>query len=246
MAAPEVIVCNDIDDIARRGAIEFVQAAADSIKEAGLFRVSLSGGVTPIAMYRLLSTYGLKDKIDWRRVHIFFGDERCVKPDDDESNFKAASDALLSKVTIPVGNIHRIRAEFGSGAAHEYAQELAAEFDLAGGELPSFDLMLLGMGTDGHTASIFAGSPAMDERVEFVMAVKPPAPLSTRITLTPPVINNSKRIIFLVSGESKASALKGVLGDGPEELPARMTRSAKGAVKWIVDKAAAREYLNEN
>ncbi len=245
MAEPDILVCDDIDAIARRGAIEFVRAATDSIKETGLFRVALSGGATPLAMYRLLSTYAFKEKLDWTRVRIFFGDERCVRPDDEESNFKAASDALLNEVARPVGNIHRIRAEFGPGAAAEYTEELAGEFDLAGGELPDFDLMLLGMGADGHTASIFAGSPAMDEKEKLVMAVKPPPPLSTRITLTPPVINNSKRIIFLVSGESKAAALKSVLGDGPEELPARITRSAKGTVKWIVDKAAAKEYLSK-
>ncbi len=244
MAAPEVIVCDDTDALSRRGAIEFVEAATASIKESGLFRVALSGGATPLAMYKLLSTYAFKEKCDWRRVRIFFGDERCVEPDDDESNFKAANDALLNEVAIPVGNIHRIRAEFGPGAALEYAEELAGEFDLAKGELPSFDLMLLGMGADGHTASIFAGSPAMDEKEKLVMAVKPPGTPSTRITLTGPVINNSKKIIFLVSGEGKAAALKSALGDGPEEVPARITRSAKGTVKWIVDKAAAREYEN--
>ena len=246
MAAPEVVICDDIDAVSRRGAIEFVQAATASIKETGLFRVALSGGFTPIAMYRLLSTHEFKEKVDWRRVHIFFGDERCVPPGDDESNFKAARVALLNEVAIPEGNIHRIRAEFAETAAHEYEAELTGEFGLAKGELPRFDLILLGMGADGHTASIFPKSPAINETEKLAMAVEPPGATTARITLTPPVINNAKRIIFLVSGEPKSRALKGALGSGAEELPARITRSAKGAVQWIVDKAAAREYLSKD
>jgi 6-phosphogluconolactonase len=119
-ALPEITICDDLEEVSRRGAIEFAQTAKGSINKQGVFRVALSGGSTPMAMYRLLATVKFRERVDWTRVVVFFGDERCVPLDDDESNFKAADAALLNKVAIPEGNIHRIRAELGEAAAHEY------------------------------------------------------------------------------------------------------------------------------
>ncbi len=244
-APPEITICDDLEEVSRRGALEFAQTAGDSINKQGVFRVALSGGSTPMAMYRLLATDEFRERVDWAKVIVFFGDERCVPPGDDESNFKAADDALLNKVPIPEGNIHRIRADRGEAAAHEYEEEIKLEFDLSEDELPRFDLMLLGMGADGHIASIFPGSPALNETKRLAMAVKPPGVKTTRITLTPPVINNAKKLIFLLSGSNKSRALATVLRGNldPEKLPAQITRASKGRVKWLVDRAAANEFL---
>ncbi len=242
---PGITICDDLGEVSRMGADEFARAAKGAIGRQGVFRVALSGGATPMAMYRLLATDGFKERVDWAKVIIFFGDERCVPPDHDESNFKAARVALLSKVAIPEGNIHRIRAELGPAAAHEYEEELRLEFGLAELDLPRFDLMLLGMGADAHIASIFPGSPAINETKRLVMAVKPPGVKTTRITLTPPVINNALKLLFLLSGSNKSGALADVLrGDlNPEELPAQITRASKGRVQWLVDRAAAHGML---
>ena len=247
----ELKVFDDLDALARAAAEEIAKSAQEAIAERGRFTIALSGGSTPRPVFRLLAN---APRIDWRRVHVFWGDERHVPPDHPESNFGMAHDELLSKVPIPAENIHRVRAENPSAerAAEEYAWTLRSAFDLGdlgdlgeGGELPRFDLVLMGMGDDGHTASLFPGSDAVRERSRLVIAPWVEKLHTYRITLTPPVFNRARQALFLVSGEEKAEALKAVLeGDfEPDRHPAQIVKPEEGRLVWMVDRAAASRLL---
>ncbi len=212
----------------------FVEEAAKSIREKGSFAVALAGGSTPKALYELLATE-YRDPLDWKKVHAFFGDERTVPPDHEGSNYRMAYETLLSHV--PVGSVHRMRGELHpQEAAALYEEELKTFF----GGTPRFDLILLGIGEDGHTASLFPGTPALDVRGRW--AVENPVEKlgTTRLTLTVPAINAAKRVVFLVAGEGKAEALKEILeGDAePHNYPAKLIRPA-GKLIWMADAAAA-------
>jgi 6-phosphogluconolactonase len=207
-----------------------VAEAAESMQEKGSFAVALAGGSTPKALYELLAAE-YRDTVDWKKVHAFFGDERTVPPDHEGSNYRMAQHALLSRV--PIGSVHRMRGELEPReAATLYEEELETFF----GGAPRFDLVLLGIGEDGHTASLFPGTPADRWTVE-----NPVDKLdSVRLTLTVPVLNAAKKILFLVAGEGKARALKEILGGDadPHEYPAKLIRP-KGRTVWMVDRAAA-------
>ncbi len=222
-------------ELARAAAETFMEEAAQSIREKGSFAVALAGGSTPRALYELLATE-YQDTVDWEEVHAFFGDERTVPPDHEDSNYHMAYEALLSRV--PVGSVHRMRGELHpQEAATLYEEELKAFF----GGAPRFDLILLGIGEDGHTASLFPGTPALDVTDRFVVE-NPVEKLDTvRLTLTLPTINGAKRVVFLAAGEGKAGALEKILeGDAnPHEYPARFIQP-KGGATWMVDRAAAR------
>ena len=235
MSSPNVRVFENSQELARAAAQTFAEEATGSTREGGRFAVALAGGSTPKALYELLAT-GYRDKLDWSRIHVFFGDERCVPPDHKDSNYRMAYEALLSHV--PVGSIHRMRGELDPReAATLYEEELAEFF----GGSPRFDLILLGIGEDGHTASLFPGTPALDVTDHFVVE-NPVEKLDTvRLTLTVPALNEAKRIIFLVAGEGKAEALEEILkGDAnPHEYPAKLVR-LEGGTAWMVDRAAVR------
>lgn len=235
MNSPNVRVFENPQDLAEAAAEMFVEEAARSIREEGRFTVALAGGSTPKALYELLAT-GHQDVLDWSRIHVFFGDERTVPPDHEDSNYRMAYEALLSHV--PVGSVHRMRGELDPReAATLYEEELKAFFDGP----PGFDLVLLGIGEDGHTASLFPRTPALDVSDRWVVE-NPVEKLGTaRITLTLPAINGSRTVVFLVSGEGKAEALKEILeGDAdPHDYPAKLVRPASGPV-WMVDQGAAR------
>jgi len=215
----------------------------------GRFSVALSGGSTPRALYSLLATDEFVARVDWSRLHVFWGDERCVPPDHPESNYGMARQALLDHVRIPLSNIHRIPCEREPRlAAAAYEQTLRAWF--SGGsagrrvrerETPRFDLILLGMGEDGHTASLFPGAAALGERTRWVVACQVIALGAWRVTLTPIVINAAAHVMFLVSGAHKAERLRQVLAGPyrPDELPAQIVRPTRGRLVWLVDKAAA-------
>ncbi|WP_242360504.1 6-phosphogluconolactonase [Anaeromyxobacter sp. SG17] len=236
----EVRVLDDHVALARAAADEWRLRALAAVAASGRFAVALSGGATPRAVYALLADPAApyRDALPWARTHVFFGDERAVPPDDPRSNYGMARGALLSSVALPPENVHRIRGEDEPGAAaRSYEDALRAFFGVA----PRFDLLLLGMGADGHTASLFPGSPAIDEPSRLVAAVPAPAAGPARITLTLRALQAAARAVFLVSGAQKAPALARVLSgaSGAEALPAARVRPAHGSVLWLVDRAAA-------
>jgi 6-phosphogluconolactonase len=244
LANSEIRVVSDPAALAQAATDVFVNLCDAAIKESGRFTVALSGGSTPKAMFNRLSDDTLRDLIRWDAVHLFWGDERHVPPDHAESNYRMTREALLSKVPIPDSNVHRIKAENPDpdAAAMEYAAELRAFFELVDDQLPQFDLVMLGMGPDGHCASLFPGTHAVRERTSLV-AVPWVDKFSTyRITLTPPVINNGKQVMFLVGGADKAETLRHVL-EGKREtdrFPSQVIQPTSGRLLWLVDEAAAR------
>ncbi len=230
-----VVIFENPEKLAEAAARAFVEKAAKAIAERGRFAVALAGGSTPKATYEVLSRDHARD-VGWPDVHVFFGDERAVPPDHEDSNYRMARGALLDHV--PVGSVHRMRGELPPDeAAASYEEELLAFF---GGEPPVLDLIMLGIGGDGHTASLFPETPALE--VTGGLAVANPVPkLDTiRITLAVPVLNAARDINFLVAGEDKAEALKEILeGDAdPRRYPAKLVRPPGGPV-WMVDRAAA-------
>jgi 6-phosphogluconolactonase len=225
------------DALADAVAEHIVACAADAISSSGRFTLALAGGSTPRAAYSRLATRDSGLELDWRRVHVLWGDERCVPPDDPRSNYRMAKEALLDRVPIPPDQIHRIKGEDDpERAAAEYERELRA---LLGDD--GLDLALLGMGEDGHTASLFPGQAAVHERARWVMAVPAPDGKLWRVTLTPALLNRSSNVTFVVSGASKAARLQQVL-EGPftpEVQPAQAIHSTQGRLTWMVEQAAA-------
>ncbi|HWM91493.1 MAG TPA: 6-phosphogluconolactonase [Thermoanaerobaculia bacterium] len=239
----ELRVLEDLDELARAAAEEITRSAEEAVAARGRFTIALSGGGTPKPVYHLLAEEPYRDRIDWSRMHVFWGDDRHVPPDHPESNFGMAHDALLSKVPVPPDNIHRMRAEKPDAekAAEEYAWTLRSAFNLEEGEWPRFDLVLMGIGEDAHTASFFPGSEAVRERSRLVIAPWVSSLGTFRITLTAPVFNRAALALFLVSGEKKAEALRAVLeGDfQPDRFPAQVIRPEEGRLLWLVDRSAA-------
>jgi 6-phosphogluconolactonase len=212
--------------------------AEAAVQERGRLSVALSGGNTPRAVYSLLASE--HQQLPWDRIHIFFGDERHVPPDHPDSNFRMASESLLSKVPIPETNVHRIRAELdGEAAAAEYDQQLVNFFHLGNHDWPRFDLIFLGIGEDGHTASLFPGSQALTETSRRVAANWVEKFQTFRITLTFPVLNHAAEAVFLVSGSGKAQILSQVLSAGTRKYPAQNVQPENGRLLWLVDQDAA-------
>jgi len=244
MAPPvaDVVVVATPAGLAEQAASRFVETATKALADFGTFRVALSGGTTPQGLYARLAAEPFRSRVDWARVQVFWGDERCVPPDHADSNYRLARELLLSKVPVRAENVYRMRGEATDPdlAAAEYAGELQAAFGLKRGERPRFDLILLGMGADGHTASLFPHSPALREVTRLAVAVYVDAVKGYRITLTLPVLNNAADVLFLVSGSDKAERLRAVLGGKPSHAaPASMVRPERGTLHWIVDRTAA-------
>ena len=241
MRMTAIRVLPDPPALAEAAARHVIECAHAAIRERGRFSIALSGGSTPRDLHLRLSSPPLIDQVDWARVHVFFGDERCVPPDDERSNFRMANETLLSKVPIPREQIHRVRGELPPDeAAADYERRLHEFF---GAEPPRLDLILLGMGDNGHTASLFPGLSAVREQQRWVVAEYVAEVGMWRVTLTPVVLNLAREDVFLVAGAAKASMLRQVL-EGPytpDELPARVVRPALGEVIWMVDAAAAAE-----
>ncbi len=239
----EVRVLDDPTRVARAAAEEFARRAQRKAKAGGDFAVALSGGSTPQRLHALLAQPPYRDRIPWDRVHLFWGDERAVPPDHPDSNYGAARAALLESVAIPAGNIHRMEAENPDpqAAAAAYERTLRAFFGLSADGLPRFDLVFLGMGADGHTASLFPGSEALWERQRLVVAPWVDAVGSHRVSLTCPVLNNAACIMFLVTGAEKAETLRRVLenDEATVDLPGRLIAPRDGELVWLVDRAAA-------
>jgi 6-phosphogluconolactonase len=238
----EVECFSDRGEVVRVEAERVVARAGAAIAIRGRFFLALSGGSTPKPLYTLLATPPVAMRIDWSRVHVFWGDERCVPPNDPRSNYRMAREALLDHLPLPSANVHRIRGEEDPAQAAAAYEELLRGF-FGGIEIPaktSFDLVLLGMGADGHTASLFPGSAAARETHRWVVASPGPQPESWRVTLTPVLINAADHVTFLVSGAEKADRLKEVLEDRlPNPLPAQLIQPKHGALHWMIDAAAA-------
>ena len=231
-----VEVYENPEGLAEAAAVEFAARAAEAIKERGRFTVALAGGSTPKATYDILAR-DYAGRIDWSKVHVFFGDERSVPPDDDDSNYKMAREALLNHV--PVGSMHRMQGELPPDeAAEAYEEELRGFFGPE--ELPRFDLILLGIGGDGHTASLFPETSALEVHDRLVVANPVLKLETTRITLTVPVINAAHAVYFLVAGEGKADALSHILGGDadPRAYPASLIQPQEGPT-WMLDQQAA-------
>jgi 6-phosphogluconolactonase len=230
---PEIIVLSDPSSLARAAADRFVALARSAIASYGRFAVALSGGSTPKLLYEQLVT----QPIEWQHVHVFWGDERCVPPDHHESNYGLAQRTLLSHIDIPAQNVHRLKGELDpTQAAQQYEAELRAIL----GTRPRFDLILLGMGADAHTASLFPGTPALQEQHRWVVAQAIDKLHTKRLTLTPPIINDAANVIFLIAGSDKAAALRSVWHDpyDPDRFPAQIVAPTSGRVIWLVDRSA--------
>jgi 6-phosphogluconolactonase len=236
MVAPEIHVLPDPAAVVLEATRRIVAAA----REVDRLSIALCGGSTPKALYEHLASDDVQRDIDWPKVEIFFGDERCVPPDHPQSNYRMARETLLSKVPIPGDNIYRMRGEIDpQEAAKEYGQMLKEKFVDAG-----LDLILLGMGEDGHTASLFPGTAALNEtrhRIVANYAEHSTTGKSWRITMTAPFINRSKQILVLVTGATKAEVLREVLegAPDPQRLPIQLIEPASGKMTWLIDAAAA-------
>ena len=243
----QIQVYADAQELARAAADEFVRLAGEAVKYRGVFTVALAGGSTPKSLYALLAGDAFRSRVPWEKIHFFWGDERHVAPDHADSNYRMAREAMLSKVPVPAENVHRIRSENPDArrAAEAYETELREFFtsrSLMANNLPRFDLVLLGMGPDGHTASLFPGTHDVRERERWVAAPWVDKFQTYRVTLTPPVINNAAHILFFVGGEEKAETLRAVLerAEENERFPSQVVLPTDGTLCWMVDRAAAR------
>ncbi len=232
------------EGVSRAAAEEFTELAVEAVARSGRFTVALSGGSTPQRLYERLAEPPHRARVPWDRVEVFWGDERAVAPDHPDSNARLAVAALLSRVPIPPEGIHRIHAERADrdAAAREYQDEIARVFGVAAdGPAPALDLVLLGLGADGHTASLFPGSAALAESRRWVVSHFVPALGAERITLTPPILNRAREVRVLVTGADKAGALRAVLHGprAPERFPAQLIQPESGRLVWLVDRGAS-------
>jgi 6-phosphogluconolactonase len=226
---------------------EVVHAANEAVAQRGRFTIALAGGSTPKSLYNLVAT-NARTTLPWDRMFFFWGDERHVPPTDPESNYRMAEEAMLSKVPVPPGNVFRIKTENpeAAAAAEDYEKAIRKFFGLEPGQFPRFDLILLGMGPDGHTASLFPGTTALQEKSRLVVANWVEKMKTHRITLTLPVLNAARCVTFLVSGTDKAPALKAVLEENvpAEQYPAKLIKPSDGKLIWLIDRAAASQLTS--
>jgi 6-phosphogluconolactonase len=239
----ELVVLQDQAALSEEAAERFSTIAESAVAQAGRFTVALAGGSTPRPVYARLVTEPYRSRIPWRRTIVFWGDERCVPPDHPDSNYRMAEETLLRHLPVAPEGVYRMRGEDPepARAASNYEQLLRAAFQLEAGAVPRFDLILLGMGGDGHTASLFPGSSALAERAHLVAAPYVERLLAYRLTLTLPVINAAAAILFLISGREKAEILRSVLDPSwsDNQIPARQVCPRDGRLIWLVDQAAA-------
>ncbi|HUK65939.1 MAG TPA: 6-phosphogluconolactonase [Anaeromyxobacteraceae bacterium] len=238
-----VRVAKDASALMRLAAEEVAERAETAVAERGRFFLALAGGATPKRLYLLLADPRgpYFTRVPWDKTDIFFGDERHVHPDDPESNYGMARAALLSRVPVRPEHVHRIRAEDtnADAVAADYERELRRTFGSKPGELPRFDLVLLGLGQDGHTASLFPGSDALDATEKLVLAPYVERLRTHRITLALPVLNAARAVVFLVSGAEKAEKVAEVLEGAGSALPAARIKPSGGELTWLLDAPAA-------
>jgi 6-phosphogluconolactonase len=241
---PEVRVLADLDEVGREAAEFFQDSTKAAIAARGVCRVALSGGSTPKALYEQLVQASRQAKIPWDKVRFYFGDERCVPPGHPDSNFGLADAALFRPLRIDAPRVARMKgeAEDVERAAQDYEFLLLGEFGIQPPAFPRFDLLLLGLGDDAHVASLFPHTPALDERRRLVVPNRSPRGIARRLTLTVPVLNQARIVLFLVTGGGKAPAVRTILDDptaDPRRYPARLVQPDSGRVVWFLDRAAA-------
>jgi len=237
LSEADIRILNTPQELFQAAAAEFIALASAAIRDHGKFTVALSGGSTPKSLYSVLA----RSALPWDKIFFFWSDERHVPPDHPESNYRMAKEALLSKVPVPPENIFRVRAEEKNAnvVAKDYEEALKLFFRLRPGEFPRFDLILLGLGPDGHTASLFPNTAALNETKLLVVANWVEKFKANRITFTYPVLNNAACVIFLVSGADKADMVRTVLEDGRADLPSQRVHPVNGRLLWLLDKGAA-------
>jgi 6-phosphogluconolactonase len=246
MKPPEPLIhqFDDLDALSIAAADQFCCITRDAVAARGLCTIALAGGSTPRRLYELMATPAYRDRVRWDKLEFFWGDERIVPPENEDSNFRMANETLLKKIPVKEIGIHRIPAENGTpdDVARRYEEEIAVSFGIAGGgPPPTLDLIVLGMGTDGHTASLFPHSPALRATERWVVPSRAPRPPYDRVTMTAPVINAARQVIFLVAGTDKSPTLAQVL-DGPldpDRLPSQLIAPSNGSLLWLIDSAAA-------
>ena len=236
---PQIRVLRNREALSLAAAELVSSIAEESIAGKGRFSVALSGGTTPRRLYSLLGASPFRERIDWEKVHLFWADERCVPADHSESNYRLVVDTLLRRVDVPKDHVHRIRGEAEpERAAREYEEDIRRFF--APEPAPVFDLVLLGAGEDGHTASLLPGSPALREKKRLVVPVHREPPKPSRVTLTLPALNHASHILFLAAGHAKAAIVHEIVEDGnPKEYPAGLVQPVDGTVTWMIDREAA-------
>jgi 6-phosphogluconolactonase len=245
-AAParfEVRVLLGLDSLAEEAAREFDHAVSDVLRDRVVFRVALSGGSTPRALHERLAAKPYRTRIAWDRIRFFFGDERCVPPDHDRSNFRMARETLFDPLRIPSDHVFRMRGEADpAAAAAEYARTLASQFARSRSR-PRFDLVFLGLGPDGHTASLFPGTKALGERVRLVVANYVPKFREWRLTSTYRLLNAARRVVFLAAGEEKREPVNRIVKREPgwRMLPASGIHPQSGTLLWLLDEEAGRD-----
>ena len=238
------------EELAREAAELFVWLGQQAVATGGRFRVALSGGSTPKALYAVLRSAGLTAQLDWAAVEFYFSDERCVPPDHAESNFRLANEGLFQPLRIGPDRVFRMPGEEKDPdrAAAQYEALIRERLAAPPPSWPEFDLILLGMGEDAHTASLFHGTPALEEPKRLVVANVAPQGVKARLTLTPPAINHARTVVFMVGGASKARAVQAVLNEPGQDrslddrrFPAKLIRPVAGRLIWLLDRAAASE-----
>jgi len=243
MAQSVIRVFPDLERLSREAAEQFVRLAQQQVQVSGRFSVALSGGSTPQRLYELLASEPYRSRVPWEHVHVFWGDERWVPSDHPDNNFRMVNGSLLARVPLPAVNIYRVPT--GSGdptlAAAAYERTLRTFFKLQDGAWPAFDVVVLGLGEDGHVASLFPRSAALLETRHAVVATTGGNPNVPRVTLTLPVLNHAKHLLWLVAGAQKVSVARDVLegSDRAENLPAQRVRPTRGEDLWLLDHAAA-------
>jgi 6-phosphogluconolactonase len=240
LTTPEIRIRDTAEDLFQTAAHEWTALASQAVRNKGNFTVALSGGSTPKTLYSLLAR-NYAAKLPWDKTFFFWGDERHVPPDHPESNYRMVYEAMLSRVSVPAENVFRVPAEEkdAEAAACSYEHTVQTFFRLGPGDVPRFDLTLLGIGPDGHTASLFPGTPVLRENQRLVVANWVEKFKAYRITMTFPVLNCSACVMFLVSGKEKSEILREVLENPNAGLPSQKVRPAQGRLLWLVDRDAA-------
>jgi 6-phosphogluconolactonase len=238
---PLVVIFPDLDSLSLAATKQFSDAALAAVRQHGQALVALSGGSTPVRLFHRLASAPFSAQIPWEAVHFFWCDERCVPPDDPESNYGQARQVLFGPLNLPEKNLHRIAGELEPEQAALVYTELLGQFKAPGLSWPIFDLVLLGLGADGHTASLFPGAPLPEQAPVLAVTADYQGRPARRVTLTPLVLNSARQVIFMVAGAEKAEAVKHALLDPPDSLryPAQRIQPIHGALHWLVDAAAA-------